>query len=170
MTEMTLRWMEWWCDCCDFGPEWRNDGWMKLISKLRDWACFQKYTSFHPHSVSQAPFLSQKTARVKSSWVNWHWNDISPLYFSFLDILSILKCRRNDGTRRNEGGFGAMEKNQPRNICQSAIILLIRESFSFHSVILIRQIIVLNCFQSSLNDVRMNKIDIWMNESGFVSI
>ena len=75
MTEMTLRWMEWWCDCCDFGPEWRNDGWMKLISKLRDSACFQKYTSFHPHSVSRAPFLSPKTApnEVKMSELTLKW-------------------------------------------------------------------------------------------------
>ena len=80
-------------------------------SEFRVLPCFKNIphftviSSFHHHS------WMTKLIGMKWKWLEWLLNDISPLWFSFLVILDILKWPRNGGMGRNGGVLEGKIKN-----------------------------------------------------------
>ena len=103
--------------------EWLGN---EVSFRIKGFALVQKYHFISPHSVIPSSFLNDE---MKSNWVEYHWNDISLLWFSFLFILDILKWWRNDGMRRNASVFLGEEKTGFWDTSHSTII----RSFQCHS-------------------------------------
>ena len=80
---MTLKWLKLhWNDIRM--TEWL---WNEVSFRIKGFALVQKYPFISPHSVILHHSRMTKDDEMMLKWVEWHKNDISPLWFSFLVIL-----------------------------------------------------------------------------------
>ena len=89
----------------------------------------QEYHIILHHSVIPHHSWMTKLLWKKWKWLEWLFNDISPLWFSFLVILNILKWHRNGGMRRNGGVLEGKIKTEFWDTCHSWVIQVILLSF-----------------------------------------
>ena len=119
---MTMWWMGYWL----WMTEW---WWNEMNLRIKGFALVQEYHIILHHSVIPHHSWMTKLLWKKWKWLEWLFNDISPLWFSFLVILNILKWHRNGGMRRNGGVLEGKIKTEFWDTCHSWVIQVILLSF-----------------------------------------
>ena len=94
------------------GRRWWLDGMTECsriggVFRIKGFAFVRKTPFIWPHSVILHHSRMTKDDEMKSKWVEWHKNDISPLWFSFLVILKWHGMTEWGGME----GFSESEKN-----------------------------------------------------------
>ena len=113
------------------GRRWWLDGmtewsWIRGVFRIKGFAFVRKTPFIWPHSVILHHSRMTKDDEMKSKWVEWHKNDISPLWFSFLVILKWQGMTEWGGMKLF---FLGEEKTGFRDTSHSTIIPTFRLSF-----------------------------------------